>query len=200
MPWSDDAIIRDELFSIERLELHAASLATAQAVTGRPPRRRSLDLRLKDNAAFLLAAYRVLAGAVRDDLMVTQAAEWFIDNYHLVESQILEIHDDLPPRYYRQLPKLASGPFAGYPRVFGMAWACVAHSDSRFEVETLRRFVRSYQQVQPLTIGERMRPGTKLRAVRMSSNVLLILLRSRGALWRTDRGSRVSTAGPANSL
>ena len=122
MPWSTEAIIRDELFSIERLELHAASLASAQEVSDRPPRRRSLDLRLKDNAAFLLAAYRVLAGALRDDLIVTQAAEWFIDNYHLVESQILEIHDDLPPRYYRQLPKLASGPFAGYPRVFGMAW------------------------------------------------------------------------------
>jgi|GEM_PF-2427504 len=44
MPWSDDAIIRDELFSIERLELHAASLATAQAVTGRPPHWPRVDL------------------------------------------------------------------------------------------------------------------------------------------------------------
>ena len=69
MPWTADAIIRDELFSIERLELHAASLASAQAVTARPPRRRSLDLRLKDNAAFLLAAYRALAGALREDLV-----------------------------------------------------------------------------------------------------------------------------------
>jgi cyclic beta-1,2-glucan synthetase len=52
------------------------------------------------------------------------------------------------------LPKLADGPFVGYPRVFGMAWACVAHSDSRFDMDSLIRFVRAYQVVQPLTIGE----------------------------------------------
>ena len=189
MPWTADAIIRDELFSIERLELHAASLASAQAVTARPPRRRSLDLRLKDNAAFLLAAYRALAGALREDLILTQAAEWFIDNYHLVESQILEIHDDLPPGYYRQLPKLASGPFAGYPRVFGMAWACVAHSDSRFEVETLRRFVRSYQQVEPLTIGELWALAITLRIVLVENlrRLMAHIIKSRDAVIAADQ-------------
>ena len=44
---------------------------------------------------------------------ITPAAEWLIDNYHLVEKQIREIRADLPPGYYRQLPKLAAGPFAG---------------------------------------------------------------------------------------
>ena len=71
---------------------------------------------------------------------VVPAAEWLLDNYHLVEEQIREIRDDLPPGYYRQLPKLAEGPFAGYPRVFGLAWAFVAHTDSHFDPEMLRRF------------------------------------------------------------
>jgi cyclic beta-1,2-glucan synthetase len=35
-----------------------------------------------------------------------------------------------------------------------LAWAYVAHTDSRFELETLQRFVRAYQRVQPLSIGE----------------------------------------------
>jgi cyclic beta-1,2-glucan synthetase len=60
----------------------------------------------------------------------------------------------LPPGYYRQLPKLAGGPFAGYPRVFGLAWAFVAHTDSHFDAAALRRFIAAYQRVQPLTIGE----------------------------------------------
>ena len=34
-----------------------------------------------------------------------------------MEKQIREVRVDLPPGYYRQPPKLASGPFAGYPRV-----------------------------------------------------------------------------------
>ena len=93
------------------------------------------------------------------------AAEWLLDNYHLVEEQIREIRDDLPPGYYRQLPKLADGPFAGYPRVFGLAWAFVAHTDSHFDPETLRRFVVAYQRVQPLTIGELWAVAITLRIV-----------------------------------
>ena len=82
---------------------------------------------------------------------ITPAAEWLLDNYHLVEQQVREVRTDLPPGYYRQLPKLSDGPLAGYPRVFGLAWAFVAHTDSRFDPEMLTRFVRAYQTVQPLT-------------------------------------------------
>jgi cyclic beta-1,2-glucan synthetase len=42
----------------------------------------------------------------------------------------------------------------GYPRVFGVAWAFVAHTDSRFDPQVLTRFVNAYQRVQPLNIGE----------------------------------------------
>ena len=63
------------------------------------------------------------------------------------------------------MPKLASGPFAGYPRVFGMAWAFVAHTDSRFDPDMLVRYVRAYQEVQPLTIGELWAVSITLRIV-----------------------------------
>ena len=164
-PWDTGGIIRDELFSIDRLEQHAASLAQAQSVTDKPPARRSLNARLSENETVLLAAYRAIAAAVSEGGVITPAAEWLIDNYHLVEAQIRQIQDDLPPRFYRQLPKLASGPFIGYPRVFGMAWACIAHSDSRFDTQTLRRFVHAYQKVQPLTIGELWAVAITLRIV-----------------------------------
>jgi len=172
LPWSTDSkvldgIIRDELFSVERLEEHASSLAKAQSVTAKPIARPSLNARLSDNEAALLRAYRTIAAAVSEGQAITPAAEWLIDNYHLVEEQIREIHDDLPPRFYRQLPKLAEGPLIGYPRVFGIAWACVAHSDSRFDPEMLRRFVRAYQRVQPLSIGE-------LWAVAITQRIVLI--------------------------
>ncbi|HKZ74451.1 MAG TPA: hypothetical protein VJ011_10320, partial [Steroidobacteraceae bacterium] len=164
-PWDGEEILREEIFSIERLEQHAATLAAAQQTTPRPVFRRSLRVRLRDNEAVLLAAYRAIAKAVDEGRTITPAAEWLLDNYHVVEEQIREIREDLPPGYYRQLPKLASGPFIGYPRVFGLAWAFVAHNDSRFEPETLRRFVRAYQRVQPLTIGELWAVAITLRIV-----------------------------------
>jgi cyclic beta-1,2-glucan synthetase len=164
-PWDTENSIREELFSIERLEEHAESLAATQHITARPMPRRSLALRLRDNEAVLLEAYRAIGSATGDRRPVTPAAEWLLDNYHLVEEQIREIRDDLPPGYYRQLPKLADGPFAGYPRVFGVAWAFVAHTDSRFDPDMLCRFVRAYQRVQPLTIGELWAVAITLRIV-----------------------------------
>jgi cyclic beta-1,2-glucan synthetase len=164
-PWDTDDLLREELFSVERLEQHGASLAAAQPVTEKPLRRPSLRARLRENAIVLLAHYRETAVAVRNGRSITPAAEWLLDNYHIIEAQIQEINEDLPPGYYRQLPKLASGPLAGYPRILGIAWAFVAHADSHFDAESLRRFVRAYQQVQPLTIGENWGVAITLRIV-----------------------------------
>ena len=164
-PWDDGAPIRAELFSVERLEEHARSLATAQAVMPGHVKGPSLTARLADNEAMLLAAYRDVAKAVDAGAAITPTAEWLIDNFHVVEKQIREVRVDLPPGYYRQLPKLASGPFVGYPRVLGVAWAYVAHTDSLFDPEMLRRYLRAYQEVQPLSIGELWAVATTLRIV-----------------------------------
>src|SRR5688572_11203988 len=164
-PWNNEESIREELFGIERLEQHAESLAQAQTVTARATAGRSLAARLKNNEAVLLEAYRAIAEAAVDGRAITPAAEWLLDNYHLVEEQIREIRDDLPPGYYRQLPKLTAGPFTGYPQVFAVAWAFVAHTDSRFDPEMLRRFLRAYQRVRPLTIGELWAVAITLRIV-----------------------------------
>jgi len=153
-PWDSGEPIRAELFSVERIEEHARSLAAAQPVTPKPARGRPLAGRLTENAAVLLESHCTIARAVDSGGATTPAAEWLIDNYHLVELQIHDILSDLPSYYYRQLPKLADGPFLGYPRVLGVAWAYVAHADSRFDTEMLCRYVRAYQEVQPLAIGE----------------------------------------------
>src|SRR4029077_13538878 len=91
---------------------------------------------------------------IREERAITAAAEWLVDNFHIVDDQLRQIREDLPRGFYRELPMLAPGFLEGYPRGFGVAWAFVAHTDSRFEPEALRRFVRAYQRVQPLMIGE----------------------------------------------
>ena len=164
-PWNERDPIRAELFSVERLKEHARSLAAAQPVTPKTAKGNPLGGQLIDNEAVLLHAYRTIATAMSEERTITPAAEWLIDNYHVVERQIRDIRSDLPPGYYRQLPKLAEGPFAGYPRVLGVAWAFVAHTDSRFDPEMLVRYVRAYQEVQPLTIGELWAVAITLRIV-----------------------------------
>ncbi len=157
--------IRAELFGIERLEQHAESLAVAQRVMGESGKARPLLPRVQDNGRVLREAYRLIATAIREERAIVPAAEWLADNFYIVDEQLREIRDDLPAGFYRELPKLAEGPLAGYPRVYGIAWAFVAHTDSRFDPETLRRFVRAYQRVQPLTIGELWAVAITLRVV-----------------------------------
>jgi cyclic beta-1,2-glucan synthetase len=146
--------IRAELFSVERLEQHAESLAIAQRITSHPTRGRPLAKRLHDNTRVFNEAYRTIVHASSERQPITPAAEWLLDNFHIVDEQVRDIKNDLPPGFYRMLPKLSDGPLQGYPRVFGVAWALVAHTDSAFDIEKLTRFVEAYQSVQPLTIGE----------------------------------------------
>ncbi|MEC9404824.1 MAG: glucoamylase family protein, partial [Pseudomonadota bacterium] len=153
-PWNDINPVRAEMFGVERLEQHAASLAEQQDVTLKPPRVVSLQRRLEENAIALSATRKACNLELAAGHPIVPAAQWFLDNYHQVAAQICESRTDLPASYYRTLPKLADGAFRGYPRVFGLVWAYVAHTDSHLDAVVLARFIRAYQQVQPLTIGE----------------------------------------------
>src|SRR5260370_2658244 len=147
-----------------RLEEHAESTARLRVLApGRTGRR--LSPRVRDSGRVLLLCYREIASVIRDEGATTPAAEWFVDNFHVVDAVVRQVREDLPPGFYRQLPKLAEGPLQGYPRVLGLAWAFVAHTDSRLEPETLQRFVRGFQGVQPLTIGELWAVPIALRIV-----------------------------------
>ncbi len=145
--------IRAELLSPERLE------ELAERVAGRPvlaggDAGRLLSPRVRDSGRVLLQCYHEIAGVIREEGAITPAAEWFVDNYHVADEVVRQVREDLPRGFYRQLPKLAEEPLQGYPRVLGLAWEFVAHTDSRLEPDTLQRFVRRFQRVQPLTIGE----------------------------------------------
>ena len=200
--------IRSELFSVERLEQHAQSLAAAQQVAAKPGRGRRLDRRLYDNTRVLTETYRavVVAGAAQQT--ITPAAEWLLDNFHIVDEQIREIKDDLPPGYYRLLPKLSGGPLQGYPRVFGIAWALVAHTDSAFDQQRLIRFVEAYQRVQPLTIGELWALPITLRITlvenlrRLAESIVAQLSAHQLADTLADemRRTEPSDAAPASSI
>ncbi|HUM17088.1 MAG TPA: glucoamylase family protein [Candidatus Nitrosotalea sp.] len=156
--------IRADLFSPERLEEHGERIARRRVLAEGAAGRR-LAPRVRDSGRVLLQCYRDIAAVIRDEGATTPAAEWFVDNFHVVDAVVRQVREDLPRGFYRQLPKLADGPLEGYPRVLDLAWAFVAHTDSRFEPETLQRFVRGFQRVHPLTIGELWAVPIALRIV-----------------------------------
>src|SRR5882724_12653476 len=150
---ADEQPLRGEIFSVERLEQYAKALA-AEHITVTKRGRAQLLPRLEDNGRKLVAAYRSLVEAIRNGRAISPAAEWLVDNFHIVEEQLREIREDLPRSYYHELPKLADGELKDYPRIYALAVALIAHTDCRLDTNTLRRFIAAYQTVDPLSIGE----------------------------------------------
>ncbi len=155
--------IRGELYSIERLEQLAVWLASEQGEVFQPKIFPKLLPRLENNGKVLVGAYVSLADAIRNQRAISPAAEWLVDNFHIIEEQLREIREDLPKGFYRELPKLKNGDFAGYPRIYAVAVMTVVHTDSRFDVDTFKRFLQAYQTVRPLMIGELWAAAITLR-------------------------------------
>jgi cyclic beta-1,2-glucan synthetase len=147
--------LRDRLLSMERLEERALALAASLTVDP-DPRQAARDTfpRFEDNVRVLREAYRTLADDVRTGQFVVAAADWLLDNFHLITAEIVDIRRNLPRTYYRTLPALASREHAGQARIYAIAVELIRHSDSRLSRQQLVQFLNSYQRVAPLTIGE----------------------------------------------
>ncbi len=150
------------LFSPEQLESHALALAAAHALAADPRRARPLLPRLDESAAKLEEAYQYLSTVARKDPQTVASEDWLRDNYHIVQDQVREVRQDLPRKFYIELPKL--GPpkpgegrpdaYEGYPRVYLIGRELIAHTAGRLDLETLIDFVTAYQREALLTIGE----------------------------------------------
>jgi len=98
----------EALLSVEKLEERARSLAASQAGVRRRFVRAAHLRRLLADVERLREAYRLIAEDVHEGRPIAPAAEWVLDNFHLIEAEARNVQRDLPATYYRQLPRLAS--------------------------------------------------------------------------------------------
>ncbi len=146
-------MLRSELFSIEQLKRHAVTLAGQHRIDPRPGPDRLLP-RLADNARVLLAAYDVVTAAATPGQRIVPAEAWLLDNFYLIEQQLGLARRHLPRGYSRQLPRLADGPSAGFPRIYDLALELISHMDGRVDSDNATQFVAAYQTAEPLKLGE----------------------------------------------
>jgi cyclic beta-1,2-glucan synthetase len=155
--------IRSQVFGLQRFAEHGRSLgATHRAAPGRAAR---FFPRLHSNIATLREANQYIGEQASTGYDISPAAEWLLENFHLIEAQLKEIHDGLPRSYFRGLPVLLDPPLAGLPRVYGVAWAFVAHTDSAFDEALLIQFLGAYQETCELKLSEMWALPTTLRVV-----------------------------------
>ena len=137
-----------------QLEEYAQRLATEHEVDPKPRRNTALLDRLERARQWLHQVCSDLSEASRLELTATPTAEWILDNEYVIEGNARDVQLNLPRRFYRELPALANEPHREVPRVYGLARELVCHSDLRLDRENILAFIRAYQSVSTLTIGE----------------------------------------------
>jgi len=144
--------LRDELFSLEQLRKHARQIASQHELCSHAPSN-VLLARLAENED-LLRVYNLKTGLIENNRHISPAAEWLLDNFYLIEEQIHITHLHFPQSYNRKLPHLATGPSAGFPRIYDIALQLVSHTDGRLDMEHLVAFIQAYQETTSLMLGE----------------------------------------------
>ena len=134
---------RSEIFGPERFAQHGRSLGETHTARYAPSGSAAFFPRLRENIRILREAHRYIGEQATIGHDVSPAAEWLLDNFHLIEAQLREIADGLPRQYFRDLPILQHEPLVGLPRVYGVAWAFVAHTDSAFNEDLLVHFIEA---------------------------------------------------------
>ncbi|MEJ7603043.1 MAG: hypothetical protein WKG01_34470 [Kofleriaceae bacterium] len=186
---TSDQPLRAELFSVSQLQRHARTIASWHEVSRAAARGSDWLLeRLAANEIVLAESYRFVSESLRSGRQLTPAAEWFLDNYHLIEEQIRTARKHLPRSYDRELPRLANASTHGTPRVYHLALELISHAHGRVDVEGLQAFVAAYQEIQPLRLGELWAIPIMLRLA-LIENLRRVVMRVTAGRRERDRAA-----------
>lgn len=183
---NEESPIRTQLFSPEKLVEEAKLLAQSQVVDVHRPPDPLVLYEFRKNSKFLHEAYNSVNEALKRGEPIPPAEEWFVDNFHVISEQLKGIEEDLPKKFYMELPSLVEGPLKGCPRTYEIALHLIAHTDSRLDPVILKDFIHSYQSISILTTGELWALAILLRVGLIENLKRLILVSDKERDARRD--------------
>jgi len=113
-----------------------------------------LRRRLDANRERIRQNYLATLDSARTGHVVTPAAEWLIDNQHIIDEAFRVQREALGPGFLRHLPRLRMADGARPPRVHLLAHAFVAMTNSDIRLVPLTEAVEGFQSIDTLTIAE----------------------------------------------
>jgi len=144
---------RSDLYNSDQMDIHAKVVARSHKLLKGHSSDKLLK-RLGDNEKILMEVRNLLVESIRSGQTITPGAEWLLDNFYLIEEQVVIARKHLPKGYSEGLPYLANGNSAGMPRVYDIVLEIISHSDGRVDVRSLSGFISAYQTEKVLTLGE----------------------------------------------
>ncbi len=145
---------QDVSFNVKFLKESAKNLAINHKDCVPDKRIRLIKPILGNVKEVLTRAYRVLSGLAKNEQELSPAAEWLIDNFYIIQEQIVQIENDFPKEFHKTIPLISKGELEGLPRVYELVLNYLTHTDNIFEDEGLTLYIHSYQQDVTLELGE----------------------------------------------
>src|SRR5215208_197818 len=126
----------------------------ARALSASKPRRTGFPIpaRLQQFLGFFQECYEYFNGVTKVQVAASQTAEWLLDNYYVIEQAVRQIEEDLPVDYYHRLPKTQDGQARVY--LLALANTRTEQVNTRLDIEQIKSFLQTFQEITPLTTGE----------------------------------------------
>ncbi len=159
----------EEALSEDPLEVLAHHLAEQYSLAEQAAGKPLLLNRMQEHEQLITAVYQQFSSDAQQEMPLSYAAEWLLDNFFVVQQAIRQVREDMPPGFYRELPKLKTPDWANIPRNYALAHEIIAYSGAQLDIEQIIRFLQAFQADAPLTMGELWAFPTMLRLGILSS-------------------------------
>ena len=153
LSYLDEEPLRAELLSSEQMDRFGKSLARTHQVSTKSAQDHLLK-RLADNEIILHKVRKLLIDSIKRKHKIPPAGEWLIDNFYLIEEHIRNAKTHFPKDYSEDLPQILTSESAGLTRIYDIVLQIISHSDGRIDIESLSSFMKAYQTVAHLHLGE----------------------------------------------
>ncbi len=132
----------------------ALSLAKIHKVSKGSSKPRLVKPILEKSKIVLIETYKTLSSIVKSEKEISPASEWILDNFYIIQEQLVQIGIDFPKDYHKNIPLLSKGEHIGLPRVYEIVLNLLTHTDNVLDKEVLTEYIKNYQDEEPLQIGE----------------------------------------------
>ena len=141
-------------FNTSFLKESAISLAKIHKIAGGSAHLKPVKPILEASKNTLTETYRTLSKIVKSEKEVSPASEWLMDNFYIIQEQIVQVGIDFPQAYQKNIPLIAMGEHKGFPRVYEIILNMLTHTDNVLDYEVLTEYINSYQEEETLLLGE----------------------------------------------
>ncbi|KUO64704.1 MAG: glycosyl transferase family 36 [Gracilibacter sp. BRH_c7a] len=133
---------------------YATELAQFHNWLGITDKGNSLLPLLNDRGHYIKESYQNINQHYYKTEDVIPAAEWYLDNYYLINDLLDDVVKDLTSEYESKLQYFKGGDLVGYPRIYVLISDFVKNNDNELNFNHLRDFIIEYQSEAPLSSAE----------------------------------------------